>query len=111
MRVLTAVLICLVLCVAPAAARPYAWCGQWMAQHLGIGGALGRKLWLAANWAHMGRRTEPHEGAIVVWPHHVGQITGPCHGRICIITSGNDGGAVRTRPRSIAGAIAIRELN
>jgi hypothetical protein len=44
---------------------------------------------------------------VVVWPHHVGKIVGKENGE-WIIESGNDGHALRTRPRSIAGAIAIR---
>lgn len=90
--------------------RPREWCGWWMANHFGFVGAIARNLWLAANWAHMGSPTNPHEGAVVVYPHHVAQIVGPCNGRICTMISGNDGHAVRTRPRSLAGAIAIRDV-
>ena len=43
----------------------------------------------------------------MVWPHHVGKIVGQENGE-WIIKSGNDGHTLRTRPRSIAGAIAIR---
>jgi hypothetical protein len=46
----------------------------------------------------------------VVWRHHVGIITGRV-GRQWIIKSGNDGHAVRERPRSIAGAIAFRAVS
>jgi hypothetical protein len=46
-------------------------------------------------------------GAVVVWPHHVGKIVGQQNGE-WVIESDNDGHAVRVRPRSIAGAIAIR---
>ena len=46
-------------------------------------------------------------GAVVVWAHHVGKIVGAENGQ-WVIESGNDGHALRTRPRSIAGAIAIR---
>ena len=49
----------------------------------------------------------PSVGVIVVWRHHVGKIVGHENGQ-WIIQSGNDGRAVRTRPRSIAGAIAFR---
>ena len=44
---------------------------------------------------------------IVVWRNHVGIITGRA-GSQWIVKSGNDGNAVRERPRSIAGAIAFR---
>src|SRR5215469_2297755 len=46
-------------------------------------------------------------GAVVVWPHHVGKIVGRENGQ-WVVQSGNDGHAVRTRARSIAGAIALR---
>lgn len=63
---------------------------------------------LAANWAHWGRATEAHVGAVVVWPHHVGRIVGGSPGH-WEVNSGNDGHRVRTRVRSVAGAIAFRE--
>jgi hypothetical protein len=63
---------------------------------------------LARAWAHYGSSAGgPHVGAIVVWPHHVGKIVGHENGK-WIVKSGNDGHAVRTRPRSLAGAIAFR---
>ncbi len=49
----------------------------------------------------------PSVGAIVVWRHHVGKIVGQENGQ-WIVQSGNDGHAVRTRARSVAGAIAFR---
>jgi hypothetical protein len=45
----------------------------------------------------------------VVWPHHVGRIVGQENGQ-WVVRSGNDGGGVRTRTRSLAGAIAIRDV-
>lgn len=93
--------------VASAGGRPRAWCGWWLGHHLGIGN---RKLWLARNWASVGRNAGgPRVGAVVVWRHHVGIITGRAGGK-WIVKSGNDGHAVRERPRSIAGAIAFRAL-
>jgi hypothetical protein len=63
---------------------------------------------LARSWAHYGSNAGgPTVGAIVVWPHHVGKIVGRENGQ-WIVQSGNDGHAVRTRPRSMAGAIAFR---
>jgi hypothetical protein len=62
---------------------------------------------LARNWAHWGYGGPAGVGAIVVWPHHVGKIVGR-EGDRWVIKSGNDGHRLRTRPRSIAGAIAIR---
>ena len=73
-----------------------------------IMGVADRSYNLARNWAHFGYATSPHVGAIVVWPHHVGKIVGR-DGDRWLVLSGNDGHAVRTRPRSLAGAIAFRE--
>jgi hypothetical protein len=85
--------------------RPAAWCG-WEMRRL-VGADPGPSFNLARNWAHWGRPGPAGIGAVVVWPHHVGKIVGQEHGQ-WIIESGNDGHAVRTRPRPIAGAIAIR---
>jgi hypothetical protein len=71
-------------------ARPAAWCG-WEMRHL-VGADPGPSFNLARNWAHWGRP---------------GQIIGQQNGE-WVIESGNDGHTLRVRPRSIAGAIAIR---
>jgi hypothetical protein len=55
------------------------------------------------------RRRPAGPGAIVVWRHHVGIITGR-HGNQWVVKSGNDGRRVRERPRSVAGAIAFRRV-
>ena len=69
-----------------------------------------RDLWLARNWAGVGSNAgRPGIGVVVVWRHHVGIITGRA-GAKWVIKSGNDGHAVRERPRSISGAIAFRSL-
>jgi hypothetical protein len=86
-------------------ARPAAWCG-WEMRRL-VGSDPGPSYNLARNWIHWGRPGPAGVGAVVVWSHHVGKIVGRENGQ-WIIESGNDGHAVRTRPRSIAGAIAIR---
>ena len=85
--------------------RPSAWCG-WEMRQL-VSGDPGPQFNLARNWAHWGQAGPVGVGAVVVWPHHVGKIVGQQAGE-WIIESGNDGHALRTRPRSIAGAIAIR---
>ncbi len=85
--------------------RPAAWCG-WEMRHL-VSSDPGAEYNLARNWAHWGRPGPAAIGAVVVWPHHVGKIVGQENGQ-WVIQSGNDGHALRTRPRSIAGAIAIR---
>ena len=84
--------------------RPAAWCGWYMRKLLGVADPSYN---LARNWAHWGHGGAPGVGAVVVWSHHVGKIVGRAGGE-WVIQSGNDGHAVRTRPRSIAGAIAIR---
>jgi hypothetical protein len=83
-----------------------AWCGWYMRRLLGV---ADRAFNLAANWAHWGRPSAPRAGAVVVWPHHVGIIRGgPDASGRWLIESGNDGNTVRTRRRSLAGAIAFR---
>lgn len=100
-------LACVLLSSNQAEARPRAWCGWWLGQHLGM---HARNLWLARNWAGIGRSAGgPRVGAVVVWRHHVGIITGQRGGQ-WIVKSGNDGNAVRERARSIGGAIAFRML-
>jgi hypothetical protein len=84
--------------------RPSAWCGWYMRKLLGVADPSYN---LARNWARWGHSGAPGVGAVVVWSHHVGKIVGRAGGE-WVIESGNDGHAVRTRPRSIAGAIAIR---
>jgi hypothetical protein len=85
--------------------RPRAWCGWWMRHEKGVSNPDYN---LAANWRHWGQPSAPVVGAVVVYPHHVAEIVGACDGRGCIMRSGNDGHAVRTRYRSLRGAIAIR---
>lgn len=86
--------------------RPRAWCGWYMRGHVASdpGPAFNR----AREWARWGRPASPGPGVIVVWRHHVGKIVGKCDGKICPVHSGNDGHRVRTRMRSVAGAIAFR---
>jgi hypothetical protein len=86
--------------------RPGAWCG-WYMRSL-VGSDPGPNYNLARSWAHYGSNAGgPSVGAIVVWRHHVGKIVGHENGQ-WIVQSGNDGHAVRSRPRSLAGAIAFR---
>ena len=82
-------------------ARPGKWCGWWMRTQKGGGPHLN----LARNWRGWGRASGPQIGAVVVWPHHVGMITGRTASRHWIVKSGNDGGRVRERARSVAGAV------
>lgn len=89
----------------PSGCPARAWCGCWLAKHLGLSD---RSLWLARRWATIGSNAGgPQVGAIVVWRHHVGKITAVDGHRIRVL-SGNDGGAVRDRWRTTAGVIAYR---
>ncbi len=82
--------------------RPARWCGWWMRTQLGGGPEYN----LAANWRRWGRPAGgPQVGAVVVWPHHVGIITGRASNGRWIVKSGNDGGRVRERARSVSGAV------
>lgn len=91
---------------ASSGGRPRAWCGWYMRGQ--VGSDPGPSFNLARSWAHYGSNAGgPQVGAIVVWSHHVGKIVGRENGQ-WIVQSGNDGHAVRTRPRSLAGAIAFR---
>jgi hypothetical protein len=81
--------------------RPSAWCGWYMRTRHGGGPEMN----LAWNWRNYGSPGSPQIGAIVVWRHHVGEIVGQAANGQWLIHSGNDGGAVRTRARSIAGAV------
>ena len=47
----------------------------------------------------------PRVGAVVVWSHHVGIITGRASNGQWVVKSGNDGNRVRERPQSVAGAV------
>jgi hypothetical protein len=82
-------------------ARPSRWCGWWMRSQLGGGPELN----LARNWKNWGRPSGPQVGAVVVWSSHVGIITGRTSSGQWVVKSGNDGGRVRERPRSVAGAV------
>lgn len=81
--------------------RPRQWCGWWMRSRRGGGPEFN----VAWNWRKYGSATSPQVGAVVVWRHHVGEIVGRAANGQWIVRSGNDGGAVRTRARSVAGAV------
>lgn len=84
-----------------AGPRPGKWCGWWMRTQFGGGPELN----IAWNWTRYGSPASPQVGAIVVWRHHVGIITGQSASGQWVVKSGNDSGAVRERPRSVAGAV------
>ncbi len=81
--------------------RPSRWCGWWMRTQKGGGPEYN----LAANWRNYGSSASAQVGAVVVWPHHVGMITGRAANGQWIVKSGNDGGRVRERARSVSGAV------
>ncbi len=84
-----------------AGPRPGKWCGWWMRTQLG-GGAEYNIAW---NWTRYGSAASAQVGAIVVWRHHVGIITGQTTSGQWVVKSGNDSGAVRERARSVSGAV------
>lgn len=81
--------------------RPRKWCGWWMRKQKGGGPEFN----VAWNWRKYGRPTSPQIGAVVVWRHHVAMITGRTADGRWITTGGNESGRVRTRARSLKGAI------
>jgi len=99
-------LVLLILLSGPKAmaagvgARPAHWCGWYMRTQYGGGPEYN----LAWSWRKRGVPSSPHIGAIVVWRHHVGFITGRT-AKGWIVKSGNDSNAVRSRVRSIKGAV------
>ena len=60
--------------------RPSAWCGWYMRTQRGGGPEMN----LAANWRRYGSATGPQVGAVVVWNHHVGEISGKRHLLNCL---------------------------
>lgn len=97
---------------AAAAVRPAGcptrWCGCWLGKHLGM---HDRSLWRARAWAGVGADAgAPGIGVVVVWRSHVGIITGRAPDG-WVVTSGNDGRQVRSRVRSLRGAIAFRRVH
>jgi hypothetical protein len=88
--------------VAGAGPRPGAWCGWYMRTRHG-GSADYNLAW---NWSRRGSSLSgPQVGAIVVWPHHVCEITGQTSDGKWIVLSGNDSGQVKERARSVSGAV------
>jgi hypothetical protein len=81
--------------------RPAQWCGWYMRSQLGGGPEFN----LAANWRRYGSAGSPQVGAVVVWPHHVGIITGRASNGQWIVKQGNYSGRVHEGPRSVSGAV------
>ncbi|WP_315768192.1 hypothetical protein [Bradyrhizobium sp. SZCCHNR2012] len=92
----------------PQACAGIPWCGCWLRLRLGLDDA---GLNLARAWARVGTAAAaPAAGVVAVWRHHVGIITGVLDDGRIMLLSGNDGNAVRERPRSIRGVIAFRRV-
>ncbi|MEO1205652.1 MAG: hypothetical protein AAFV45_04915 [Pseudomonadota bacterium] len=88
--------------VAGVGPRPGKWCGWWMRTQKGGGPEFN----VAWNWRKYGTPVSgPRVGAVVIWRHHVGMITGQTANGRWIVKSGNDGNRVRERPRSVKGAV------
>jgi hypothetical protein len=91
----------------PADCYHIPWCGCWLRHQFGFENV---RLNAARAWTTVGEATEPVVGAVVVWRHHVGVLTRRLSDKIWVVKSGNDGDAVRERPRSIKNAIAFRKV-
>ena len=84
----------------------HVWCGAFMRLVMRTAGYPDLPSGdLAAAWARYGRPSAPQPGAVVVWPHHVGLITGVHGNGLATVISGNDGHRVRERVMSIAHAV------
>jgi hypothetical protein len=95
------------LMINPAQART-PWCGLYMMKYFGKSDS---RLALAREWSREGTNAGgPGAGVVAVWPHHVGVLVGQDAQGNWLLHSGNDGNAVRTRPRSLSGVIAFRNV-
>lgn len=118
MRLCSLLLLALMLCLSGGAeahghrhhhGHGVPWCGIWMEGHTGIHGP--GNLAMAREWAHVGSPAYgPAPGVIGVMAHHVFQVISVLGNGTVLAISGNDGNAVRTRPRSTAGVIAWRRV-
>lgn len=107
-RILFALIALACLLPSQVEARRLPWCGIYMGKYFGL---HDRALWVARNWASVGTAAAgPSDGVVVVWAHHVGVIVGKAANGEWLVHSGNDGNAIRTRPRSLRGAIAFRHV-
>lgn len=88
-------------------ARPSAWCGWFMRKRKHVADP---RFNLARNWTHWGHSSGLVLGAVLVWPHHVGEVAGPCTRQHCLVLSGNDGHRIRTRYRRLDRVIAVRSI-
>jgi hypothetical protein len=80
--------------------RPTQWCGWYMRSLKGGGPEFN----VASTWRSYGSPARAQVGAVVVWDHHVGLITGQSASGEWIVKSGNWSGRIYEGPRSISGA-------
>ena len=86
------------------------WCGAFVgkiARHEGL--HVPRGYLQARQWAHAGKRTGAHVGAVMVMRHHVG-IVAAVHGRTVTLLGGNQGHRVSLERRRISSALAFVQL-
>jgi len=102
-----AVLLAALVAAGEVQAKPWRWCG-WYARHNLVTNDPGEKFNAACEWLTYGRPTSAHVGALVIWcsraHHHVGKIVATDANGNFVVRSGNDGGSVRSRVRSVEGA-------
>lgn len=80
-----------------------------MEGHTGIHGP--GNLARAIEWRNVGQAASgPGPGIVGVMAHHVFQVVQVLGNGMVLAISGNDGGSVRTRPRSTASVIAWRRI-
>lgn len=87
-----------------ADARSSAWCGCWLRHQHCRSRAQSRD--------QLGEAREPatpDTANVAVWRHRIGRVLDHPNGMI-LLQSGNDGGAVRTRWRSVRGVVAWRRV-
>lgn len=113
----TALVGAFLLTASAAHARPSGcpttlWCGCFLAVQYGYSAATAKVmgLWKARTWASLFQRAPLAPGNVAVFARgrggHVGRVEATKPGQV-LLTSGNDGNAVRTRWRSTAGLIAV----
>lgn len=81
------------------------WCSafvNWCLREAGIPGTNDAR---AISWEDWGQLTEPRQGCIVVFPHHVGFYFGDYNGQQISLLGGNQGDEVNIKPFSKKGIV------
>lgn len=86
------------------------WCGAAMS--VVASEATGRRYWIlrARDWAHVGRPTTAHVGAVAVLPDHVGTAAG-FEGGSVLLAGGNQGGRFGVDRFPLSRVLAFREID